>query len=125
MKKEVKNSVLVIANVIEFFIANLIILVVAILCLNLIVFVWEMLMQKSSENVLVEFLEEALNLVIGIEFVKMLCNHKPGTIIEVLLFAIARKMIVEHLGVSEILMGVISIGVLFAIRMYLFIKSDA
>ena len=43
------------------------------------------------------YLESAMTLAIGIEFVKMLCTHTPGTIIEVLLFATSRQMIVEHL----------------------------
>ena len=42
------------------------------------------------------FLEKAMMLAIGLEFVKMLCKHTPSTIIDVLLFAIARQMIVEH-----------------------------
>ena len=44
------------------------------------------------------FLEGSLTLAIAIEFVKLLCMHTPGTLIEVLLFAIARHMIVEHLS---------------------------
>lgn len=35
-------------------------------------------------------LEQAFNLVIGIEFIKMLAKHTPGSAIEVLLFAMAR-----------------------------------
>ncbi len=38
----------------------------------------------------------AFNLVICIEFVKMLCKHTPDTLVEVMMFAIARQMIVEH-----------------------------
>lgn len=42
----------------------------------------------------------------------MLCTHKPGTIIEVLLFATARQMIVEHLNVYETLVGIGAIAAL-------------
>lgn len=31
------------------------------------------------------YMEYAMSLAIGVEFVKMLCTHQPGTIIEVLL----------------------------------------
>ena len=34
--------------------------------------------------------KKAMNLAIGVELIKMLCMHSPGTVIEVLLFAIAR-----------------------------------
>ena len=36
------------------------------------------------------FLERALDIVIGIEFIKMLAKHSPGSSLEVLLYAIAR-----------------------------------
>ena len=42
------------------------------------------------------FLERALDIVIGIEFIKMLAKHSPGSVLEVLLYAIARHMIVGH-----------------------------
>ena len=39
------------------------------------------------------FLAEALLLVIGVELVVMLSLHIPGALLEVLLYAIARKLI--------------------------------
>ena len=71
-----------------------------------------------------QYLGVAFNLVIGIEFIKMLCKHTPETVIEVLLFAIARKLIVEHTSTLENLIGILSIGVLFATRKYLFYNFD-
>ena len=38
------------------------------------------------------FLERALDIVIGIEFIKMLAKHSPGSVLEVLLYAIARHI---------------------------------
>lgn len=70
------------------------------------------------------YLEYAMTLAIGIEFVKMLCVHTPGTIIEVLLFAISRQIIVEHLSAIETMIGVISIAGLFSVRKYLFCSFD-
>ncbi len=40
-------------------------------------------------------LSKAFTLVIGVEFIKMLCKHSAETVIEVLLFAIARQMILS------------------------------
>lgn len=70
------------------------------------------------------YMEYIMSLAIGVEFVKMLCTHKPGTIIEVLLFATARQMIVEHLNVYETLVGIGAIAALFAIRKFLFCSFD-
>ncbi len=38
------------------------------------------------------FLERGLDIVIGIEFIKMLAKHSPGCSLEVLLYAIARHL---------------------------------
>ena len=70
------------------------------------------------------FLSQALSLVVGVEFVKMLCQHSAQTVVEVLMFATARQMVVEHLAPSETLLGVISIAILFAIRKYLMTDND-
>ena len=40
------------------------------------------------------------------------------------MFATARQMVVEHLGPSETLLGVISIAILFGIRKYLMTDND-
>ncbi|MCT4545275.1 MAG: hypothetical protein N4A63_17215 [Vallitalea sp.] len=69
------------------------------------------------------FLSHALQLIIGIEFIKMLVKHTPSSAIEVLLFAIARKMIIEENTMFDILLGVISIAILFIVRKYFAYKS--
>lgn len=70
-----------------------------------------------------EFLSEALSLVVGVEFVKMLCKHTAETVVEVLVFAIARQMVVEHLRTWETLVGVLAIAILFAVRKYLLLRE--
>ena len=49
----------------------------------------------------------------------MSCMITLETVIEVLLFATARQMIVEHLAVHQILIGTLAIAVLFATRKFL------
>lgn len=70
-----------------------------------------------------EFLAVAFNVVIGIEFLKMLCRHTLSSVIEVLLFAIARGMVAEHTTPMENLLSVLAIAVLFLVRKYLFIPG--
>lgn len=74
----------------------------------------------SQQMEVMYYLESAMTLAIGIEFVKMLYTHTPETIIEILLFAISRQMIVEHLSTTETILGVGAIAGLFAVRKYLF-----
>lgn len=65
-----------------------------------------------------QVLEQAFNLVIGIEFIKMLAKHTPGSAIEVLLFAMARQLVIGHMTPVENLLGVIAIGIIFIIRKF-------
>ena len=54
----------------------------------------------------------------------MCIRDRPATVIEVLLFAIARQLIVEHTSTLDNLIGIISIAILFAVRKYLFYNFD-
>lgn len=68
-------------------------------------------------------LSDILGLVIGIEFVKMLTRHTPGAVIEVLLFAIARQLIVYHTSTLETLIGMAAVAAAFAVRKFLFVQD--
>ena len=70
------------------------------------------------------FLKNALGLVVGVEFVKMLVRHTMDNVVEVLIFAISRHLIVYHLEIWEILIGVLCMAILFAIRKFLVVSSD-
>lgn len=69
------------------------------------------------------FLKRALDIVIGIEFIKMLAKHSPGSVLEVLLYAIARHMIVGHEDAVQNLVSVGAIALIFIIRKYFFVPS--
>lgn len=81
------------------------------------------LWSSSSTEAFQTFLGHAFNLVIGIEFIKMLAKHSPGSALEVLLYAIARNMILGHGTAIENLLGVASIGLIFVIRKFCFVPS--
>ena len=72
------------------------------------------------------FLAEGLLLVIGVELVVMLCLHVPCTLIEVLLFAIARKLILlpKTSGMIDLFLGILAIGIIFGIRKYLLNQEE-
>lgn len=71
-----------------------------------------------------ELLGSAFTLVIGVEMIRMLCEHSPGTIFEVLVFAIARQVVIDHTHAVDNLIGVVAIAILFATRKFLFCDFD-
>lgn len=64
-----------------------------------------------------------VNIIIGIELLKMLCQHNLDSVVEVLLFAVARMMIIDHVKIWEMLIGIVAIAILFLIRKFLFVSA--
>lgn len=73
----------------------------------------------SPAGRLYALMEELLIFVVGIEFIKMLCKPSISNIIEVLLFLLARHMILDAHSAVDNLLTVLSIGFLFVLEKYL------
>lgn len=102
----------------EMALAALILLVVAIKIFDVIFIVldWDLaILTMEIENIL----SLIFTLVIGIEFTRMLFRHTPETVLDVLLFVIARQMIILAEGSVNMLLGVIAIAGIFAVKKYL------
>ena len=69
-------------------------------------------------------LSTAFSFVIGVEFTKMLFKLTPETVIDVLLFAIARQTIIYHEGTLDLLIGVVAISGLYAAKKFLLLRKD-
>ena len=82
-----------------------------------------MILESDTETFTI-FLERALSLVIGIEFIKMLVKHTPQSALDVLLYAIARHMVLNHEDALENLIGLLAIAVLFVISRFLIAKQE-
>ena len=118
MKMTLQTIMQKMASYVELVLSAFLLLVVVALSVRLIA---QSVPQVWSQQIdVMYYLESAMTLAIGIEFVKMLCTHTSETIIEILLFAISRQMIVEHLSAAETIIGVGAIAGLFAVRKYLF-----
>jgi hypothetical protein len=65
------------------------------------------------------FMAHTLLLVIGLELALMLLHHSPYSIIEVLIYALARKLLIHADSAYELAVGVVALAGLFAIRKYL------
>lgn len=104
------------------------ILIIIAICFYAIVLAVELISLITEKNPNIEDLNGFINLgfglVIGIEFIKMLCKHSPSIIVEVLIFAVARQMIVEHTSPIQNLIAISCIAILFAIRRFLFLQFD-
>lgn len=123
-RKNIQAKLFELSYYIEIMIAIILSLALVILSGKLVLDISRIAVWGEELEALEYFMECAMTLAVGVEFIKMLCKHTPSTVIEILLFAIARQMVVEHMGAFDTLIGILSIAVLFATRKYLFIRTD-
>ena len=71
-----------------------------------------------------EFFASTLNIVVGLEFIKMLVLHTPRAVTDVLLFAIARQLVVTHSTSMDTLLGVAAVALIFVIKKFLLSRED-
>lgn len=72
----------------------------------------------NSYDIFQKFLSHLLLLVVGLELALMLIKHTPANVLEVMLYAIARKMLIYTNTTTDILIGVIALGLIFIIDKY-------
>ena len=97
---------------------------IVVLVIGLVVNIWKVAADPAAFANTTEFLHAVLNIVVGLEFVRMLIDMTPANTLEVLIMATARQIIMNHSSHWSLLIGVVCIGILFAIRRFLIPRSD-
>ncbi len=123
IKEYLRSRIAFMASVIEIAISAIVLLAIIVAGVQVVREVFDLTKSPDVEEGFKMFLGHAFNLIIGVEFIKMLAKHTPGSAIEVLLYAIARQMVVEHTTPFENLIGIATIALIFAIRKFLFVPS--
>lgn len=126
MEKCIRNFIDKSIKFIEFLICITILISVLLSVPNLIRYGIDIILStdvKNNYQLLNEFLKHALLLVVGIELLEMIITKSHESVLTLVLFVIARKMLVYSAGLIDILIGSISIGLVFAIIKFV-IKDD-
>lgn len=115
--KKIQNQLMKVLKILEYLVAVALIIAMVI---SLISFVIQQSSSFSIESFHLEsYLSFALSLIVGIEFVKMLILQTPGSLVEVVMFAVVRQIIMSHDSAVENLIGVIAVLLMFLCRKYL------
>ena len=87
----------------------------------------ELFLAGGSSQALNDFLEEVFAVVIGIEFLKMLCKPNSANVLETIIFLVARHMIIASATPLENLFSVLAIVALILAKRYLsmMLKKEA
>lgn len=114
MMKKALNIVSMIAVVLEDLLAVLVAIaaVAAIICM--IPDYLHIMQNGMTESGLSEILENVLAIAVALEFLKMLLKPNTRTVIEVLIFLIARHMVILETTPQQDLLSVISIAILLS-----------
>lgn len=122
LKKRLRRGVAKVSSYIEILISVLLLIGICIAALNLAIELGimgrEAIMVKDVTLPIEEYLATGLQLIIGVEFVKMISKHTVSSTIDVLLFAIARKLVITHGTALDLLLGIIGIAILFIVKKY-------
>ena len=121
-RAELRNKIISTATLLEILLSGLVLIGLLLSMVPLLQWMPGLLFDGNDVEVSI-FLQRALDIVIGIEFIKMLAKHSPGSALEVLLYAIARHMIVGHESAVENFISVASIALIFFVRKFLFVPA--
>ena len=121
MKEKVEKAVNLIAYLLELCVSIVILVATVVAGIALVQEITGMFHKPIADVKFDTFLGYAFGIVIGIEFLKMLIKRTPGAVIEVLLYAIARQLIVYHTSTLETLIGIVAVGGIFAIKKFLYV----
>ena len=97
---------------------------IVVLVIGLGVNIWKVAADPTAFSNTTEFLHAVLNIVVGLEFVRMLIDMTPANTLEVLIMATARQIIMNHDSSMSLIVGVVCIGILFAVRRYLIPRRE-
>ena len=124
MRKKLQDKMFEISYLFELFVSLIVGLAIFVFAIKMIVDTFNLSFFAKEADSLMGILDGAITLAIGAELIKMLCKHTPETIIEVLAFALARELIVEHTTPLENLVTVFAIAILFAVRKFFLQRHD-
>ena len=118
-RTQLRNRIIQASSLLEILLSGLVLIGLLLSAVPLIKWMPGLLFDGNEVEIRI-FLERSLDIVIGIEFIKMLAKHSPGSSLEVLLYAIARHLVVGHDSAVENLLSVGAIALIFIVRKFFF-----
>ena len=79
---------------------------------------------NGKPGALIDLLEFAATAIIGIELVYVIIAQNLESVIEILMIALTRELLIKSWHTWEIVLGIVGIGILFAVKKYLIDNRD-
>ena len=119
MESKIRRMIDRVSELLELTINIIIIITVIIAIISLWKPFMEFVHNRESSHAFLDFLGHVLNVLIGIEFFKMLCKPDVDTVLEVVMFVIVRHMVVLETSAVENLLTIVGMAIIFAIKKFL------
>lgn len=79
---------------------------------------------KTTYDIFQSFLSHALILIVGVELILMIINQTTKGILELVLFVIARKMLIYADTMLDLVLGTVAIAIVFLILRFLVTNDE-
>lgn len=116
MKKKIQKITNIICDSLELIISAIVILALIISAISYLPVIKDLFNKTGNSEEFLIFLEQIFNYVVGIEFIKLLCKPNTKNTFEVLIFLVAKHMIIGHKTALDMFLSVISFSILCVIR---------
>lgn len=112
-------------HAIEIIIAVILMIGIVIGLMDLVKYFFEILASPPAESydIFQAFLGHALLLIVGAELISMILYHSNKALLELILFVIARKMLIYATSMTDLVFGAIAIAIVFVTLKFL-VKDD-
>lgn len=112
-------------HAIEIIIAVILMIGIVIGLIDLVKYFFEILQvpPDKSYDLFQAFLGHALLLIVGAELISMILYHSNKALLELILFVIARKMLIYATSMTDLVFGAVAIAIVFVTLKFL-VKND-
>lgn len=124
--KKFENNIEKVVSLLELIIAGIIVIGIFIGLVDLIRYFFIILgaTPENSYDLFQAFLGHALLLIVGAELILMILYHSTQALLELILFVIARKMLIYSNDVMDLIFGSIALVLVFFTMKYLIPKNN-
>ena len=122
--QKLKNIILRVSGYLEIAIALFLVIITVALFVK---FIFAVILEGPTswnQGTIHNIVQDSFNLIIALEFIRMLLKHSIGSILEIVLFSVARGLVVDHSTGIETVLIVFALGLVLLIRKYLLLPHD-
>lgn len=122
-RHKLRKTISTLAGITEILVAVIILLAVLVSAVLLVVDLFGYSGALFGKEAVVSYndiFSTAIYIVIGIEMIKMIVKHTPDSVLEVVLFVVAKRIVADaSFGSIDLLLCVLAIAAIFAVRKFL------